>query len=283
MNEDTSPGNDGLTVEFYKFFWDEIKHTFFASIIEGKIKGVLSISQRQAIIKLIEKKDKDKLKIKNWRPISLLNVDLKILSKALAKRIKQVLPSIIGSEQTAYVKNRFIGEGGRLISDILEVTDTLNLNGYMVTIDFEKAFDSLNHEFLMQVLAKVGFPEYYIDWIKILLNDQESCVVNDGTSTAYFKLERGARQGDPISAYLFIIALEVLFVQIKSDPRIKPLEVLNETFLYSAYADDATFFLKDIESVEHLVNVLKDFTNFRISIRTTTNVRSRVLALRKER
>ena len=145
----------------------------------------------------------------------MLNVDLKIVSKALAKRIKDVLPSIIGSEQTAYVKNRFIGEGGRLISDILEVTDTLNLNGYMVTIDFEKAFDSLNHDFIMQVLVKFGFPEYFLDWIKILLCDQESCVVNDGTTTPYFKLERGARQGDPISAYLFIIALEVLFILIK--------------------------------------------------------------------
>ena len=97
MNEDSSPGNDGLTVEFYKFFWNEIKYTYMASLIDGKLKGVMSISQRQALIKLIEKKDKDKLKVKNWRPISLLNVDLKIVSKALAKRIKQVLPSIIGS------------------------------------------------------------------------------------------------------------------------------------------------------------------------------------------
>ena len=262
MNEDTSPGNDGLTVEFYKYFWIDVKFTYIASVIEGKLKGVMSTSQRQAIIKLIEKKDKDKLKVKNWRPISLLNVDLKIVSKALAKRIKEVLPSIISSEQTAYVKNRFIGEGGRLISDILEVSDTLNLNGYMVTIDFEKAFDSLNHKFLVQVLKKVGFPDYFIEWIKIFLNNQESCVVNNGTTTQYFKLQRGARQGDPISAYLFIISLEVLFEMIKNDARIKPLDILNETFLYSAYADDATFFFNDLDSVKCLVNVLKDFYKF---------------------
>ena len=131
----------------------------------------------------------------------------------------------------------------------------------MVTIDFEKAFDSLNHEFLMQVLTKVRFPDYFIEWIKIILKDQESCVVNDGTTTPYFKLQRGARKGDPISAYLFIIALEVLFELIKKDARIKPLDILNHTFLYSAYADDATF---DLESVECLVNTLKVFINFLI-------------------
>ena len=127
----------------------------------------------------------------------------------------------------------------------------------MVTIDFEKAFDSLNHEFLMQVLIKVGFPDYFIDWIKVLSKDQETCVVNDGTATTYLKLQRGAHQGDPISAYLFIIALEVLFVLIKKNARIKPMEILNETFLYSAYADDATFFLNGIESVECLVDTFK--------------------------
>ena len=132
----------------------------------------------------------------------------------------------------------------------------------MVTIDFEKAFDSLNHAFLIAVLIKVGFPEYLIEWIKTFLNKQESCVVNNGTSTPYFSLQRGARQGDPISAYLFIISLEVLFVMIKNNSSIKPLTILNETFLYSAYADDATFFLNDLKSVECLINVLKVFYKY---------------------
>ena len=85
----------------------------------------------QAIIKLIEKKDRDKRYIKNWRPISLLNVDIKILSKALAKRLKEVLPCLISAQQTAYVQNRNIGESGRLISDIIEIANTRQMEGFL--------------------------------------------------------------------------------------------------------------------------------------------------------
>jgi hypothetical protein len=101
-----------------------------------------------------------------------------------------------------------------------------------------------------------------LSWIQILLKNQESCVINGGTTTSYFKLERGARQGDPIAAYLFIIALEVLFIMIKSNARIKPLEMCSSTFLYSAYADDATFFLKDADSVKALFETMKVFSSF---------------------
>ena len=92
--------------------------------------GELSISQRQAIIKLIEKKDRDKRYIKNWRPISLLNVDTKIISKALSERLKNVLSSLISIQQTAYIKNRFIGEGRRLISDIVNICHRNNIRGF---------------------------------------------------------------------------------------------------------------------------------------------------------
>ena len=87
------------------------------------------------------KKDRDKALLKNWRPISLLNVDLKIISRAFASRLKIVLTSIIISEQTAYIKKWFIGESGRLISDILSVTNDLKIKLYLVTTDIEKASD----------------------------------------------------------------------------------------------------------------------------------------------
>ena len=93
-----------------------------------------------------------------------------------------------------------------------------------MTIDFEKAFDSMNHAFLVAALKKYSFGDNFIDWIKILLNNQESCVINGGNTTKYFKLERGARQGDPISAYLFILALEIFFIMIKTKQKYTWLE-----------------------------------------------------------
>ena len=167
MLDNKSPGNDGLTKEFYETFWSDIKITFFENILFSFDIGELSISQRQSIIKLIEKKYRDKRLIENWRPISLLNVDAKIKPKLLAKRLKNVLSPLISYNQTAYVNGRFVSEGGRLISDILEISDMLSLKGLLLTVDIQKAFDSVNHQFLILVLKKFGFGNTFISGYKL--------------------------------------------------------------------------------------------------------------------
>ena len=143
------------------------------------------------------------------------------MSKALATRLKETLPDLISCQQTAYVKNRFIGEGGRLISDILEISNVFNLRGYIVTVDIEKAFDSLSHSFLLACLKKFGFGHDFIRWVKILLESQKSYIIKAGTTTSYFNLEKCARQGGPVSAYLFILCLEVLFLLVKANHNIQ--------------------------------------------------------------
>ena len=135
----------------------------------------------------------------------------------MADRIKKYLPFLISTNQTAYVEGRFISEGGRLFSDILQVTDFLNLRGLVVTVDIQKAFDSVNHLFLITALKKFGFGETFIKWIQILLRNQESCIINGGTTTKYVKLQKGTSQGDPISAYLFNLVLEIAFIFIKEN------------------------------------------------------------------
>ena len=136
---------------------------------------------------------------------------MKIISKVLSTWIKNVLPFLIFSNLTAYVKNRFKSESGRVISDILEIANTLALESFLVTVDIEKAFDSVNHCFLLQVVRKFEFGIDFVNWNKTILKNQEFCIINGGKTTKYFELERVARQGDLISAYIFVPVLEIFF------------------------------------------------------------------------
>ena len=133
---------------------------------------------------------------------------------------------------------------------------------FLVTMDVEEAFDSLDHKFLISVLKKFGFGQNFISWIEIIFKNQESCVINRATAAKYFKLNRGARQGDPISAYLCILAFEIPFAIIKENPHIEGLNIFDHCYLYSAYADDATFFLKDVNSIKDFISRLNSFHIF---------------------
>ena len=257
-----SPGNDGLGSEFYIVFWENISEQLFESFNDGLRNGILSPSQRQAVIKLLEKKGKDKRYISNWRPISLINFDTKILAKCLAKRMKEVLPKIIKNDQTAYVANRFLGESVRLISDVLNIAKTLNIDGYLMTVDIQKAFDSVDHNFMYACLKRFGFDESFIRWIRVLYEKQESCVLNGGHSTGYFPLQRGVRQGDPISAYLFIIVIEVFFNMVRNNPKVEGLNILGFEYLLTSYADDTTFFIKDEKSAIEIFNTFDIFSKY---------------------
>ena len=110
---------------------------------------VLAHSNGKGIIRLIEKKDRGKRYIKNWQPVSLLNVNTGIILRALSERLKNVFSSLISTQQTAYIKNRLIGKTGRLISDIVSVCDRNNNGGHLVTIYIGKTFDSLDHNFIL--------------------------------------------------------------------------------------------------------------------------------------
>ena len=117
-----------------------------------------------------------------------MNVDTQIASKALTHRMKKVIPNIINYDQTAYVKDRFIGESIRSIDYLLYHTEQENLDGILFAADMEKAFDSLEHNFIYATLKKFGFGEDFIQWIRTLLCNASSCVMNNGFSTGYFNL-----------------------------------------------------------------------------------------------
>ena len=151
MNNNKRPGNDGLSQEFYICFFEKLADPLIQALNQSLVDGEMSISQRQAVITSIEKKGKDKRYIQNWRPISLIIVDVKVASKCLASRLNKVNHTLVDSHQTAYVPGRNIGESVRLVEDLLEYAKKEDLTG-MFSSDFEKAFDSIDHCFMFACL-----------------------------------------------------------------------------------------------------------------------------------
>jgi len=185
---------------------------------ESFAKGEMSPSQRQAVITLLEKKDKKRCDLKNWWPISLVNVDAKIASKVIAERMKRLLPDLINNNQSGYIPGRSIGENIRSILDIMDYTKATNLPGVLLFIDFEKAFDSLEWDFVNKCLQLFNFGPDFIKWVNIIYKDIQSCVINNGLCSNYFTIERGVRQGDPLSPYLFVTAVEISFGHCRQKP-----------------------------------------------------------------
>ena len=260
MNADKTPGTDGLPAEFYKVFWDDISTHLLSSLNFAYESGCLSITQRRGIIKLIPKKSIEPFYIKNWRPITLLNTDYKIAAKAIANRIKTVLPKLINNDQTGFMKGRFIGENIRLIDGIIQYATQHNVPGLLLFIDFEKAFDSLEWPFIFDTLRFFGFGPSLINWVRTFYCNIESCVLNNGWSSNFFQPQRGVRQGCPLSPYLFILAAEVLAKTVRNNKSIRGFSLGNDEVKISQYADDTTLILDGSEkSLTSAIQILDDF------------------------
>ena len=256
-----SPGNDGIPVEFYKSCWDLISDSFLECVNEAFKYGEMSSSQKQAVITLIEKQGKDRTFIENWRPISLINVGAKIMSKTIAIRVKNVLPYIIHQNQTGYVKDRYIGETVRSIFDVMAFTDTENVPDLLIFIDFKKAFDTLQWSYLLRCLNAFNFGSDFINWVKTFYQNIQSCTINNGLASDYFTLERGVRQGDPLSPSLFLLAIETLAVSIRKNPEIEGIKIGKYETKLLQYADDTTAVLSNLNSAKTLFQQLEVFKN----------------------
>ena len=260
MKVGKSPGNDGLTVEFYRTFWKELRDPLTEALRESLRLGELSPSQKQSVIRLIPKKGKDLALLKNWRPISLMNVDVKILSKALNLRIEKFLGKLTSNEQAAFVKGRLLQDNTNMIAQAIEYSCKHKRQAQLFSIDFQKAFDSLEHSYLWEVMKSMNFGEGFIAMIKSLYYRAESTVMNGGVTVGYFPLQRAARQGDPISPTLFVLALEPLLSVLRE--QIKGIPTPKGKFKVSAYADDVTVGLGDLDEVEEVIKILTKFGKF---------------------
>ena len=260
MPNSKSPGSDGFTSEFFKFFWKDIKVFLVRSINCGYDKGLLSTTQRQAIIQCIPKEDKSRLYLDNWRPISLLNIDYKIASGVIAQRIKTHLPKLISTTQKGYMSGRYIGECTRQLLDIINNANEEKKTGLVLSLDFQKAFDSVDWKYIEKVLKYFNFGPSICNWIKTFYNNISSAVTNYGYISEFFRVFRGVRQGDPLSPYLFILCVEILSAGIKNDQEIKGLVLCETENIISQYADDGQIYLEDDEnSLKKLLRTLEIF------------------------
>ena len=181
-----SPGSDGISVELYKYFWKEINSYLMASYNYSFENNLLSIDQCRALLVLIPKGEKDIRLLKNWRPISLLNVDYKILAKVLATRLQKVISQLVSPDQTGYIKGRYIGDNVRTMLDILELTNHQADPGIMVIIDFEKAFDTISWSFLYKTLDYFNFGPVFKKYIQLLYTSPECSVTNNCHQSEFF-------------------------------------------------------------------------------------------------
>ena len=259
MKNGKTPGLDGISADFYKFFWIDISDIVLDSINYAFIKNEMSTDQRMGLISLSPKKKKIKTALKNWRPITLLSVDYKLLAKALALRLKKILPEYIDESQFGYIKDRYIGENIRCVIDLNTFCEKEKINAYAIQIDFEKAFDSVNWDFMLFSLEKMNFDTEFIKWVKILYKNTTSCVANNGHKTESFNLRRGVHQGCPLSALLFIILVQVLQFMLYKNKNISGITVGDKEIKILQMADDTTIFTTNLEDIPKILKVLKNF------------------------
>ena len=186
MESNKSPGSDGLPAEFYKVFWNDVHYYLLNALNWAYATGLLAVTQRKGLITLLPKKNKPANFLKNWRPITLLNCDYKIATKSIASRMRKVIPRIINHDQTGFLKNRFIGENIRLLDSIINYTDTEQIPGLLLFVDFEKAF-------IEKTLKCYNFGPSLIAWIRLFYTDIISCIQNNGWTSEFFTLGRGVR------------------------------------------------------------------------------------------
>jgi hypothetical protein len=266
LKKDKTPGSNGLPKEFYSFFWEHLKDFYDKVVSEIYTDEELTESQKKGIIKISYKK-KGRQFLKNYRPITLLNTDLKLITKTLALRLATVLNNIIHETQKC-VPGRKITENIHLIQDLIDAILEDNLEAALILLDQEKAFDRISHKFLIKTLRKFGFGENFIKWIKIIYKDVSSTVKVNGFLTEKISIKRGLRQGCPLSALLYVLCSEVLSINIRKNEDIKGIFYENQEHKESSFADDMNIVVTTDNSIYKLFELLNKYelaTNSKIN------------------
>jgi exonuclease III len=260
MRNNRSPGLDGITVEFYVKFWPIVGPILVRVYNESLDNRELIESQRKAGIKLIFKKGEQD-DIANYRPVSLTNVDYKLLAVVLATRIQKVIGKLVDHDQTAYIKGRYCGTNIRLVHDVIDHYKQHNKIGILLSIDFRKAFDTIEWSFLFKCLQFFNFGPIFIQWVETIYKFPCAQIKNNGYLSDTITLSRGVRQGCPVSALLFDLCAEILAIKIRNDSTLRGFDFGNEVRKVKVcqYADDIILFLNNTDEMEHSFKLVEKF------------------------
>ena len=237
LQKHKTPGPDGFPAEFYQQYWhlfDDLYLEFVNAVKDSAFPKEMNTS----ITTLFYKEKGEIYLLKNYRPIALMNVDVKIITKLLSIRLNCVLPTIIHESQTA-VMGRQIGNSVHLVRDIIDYANKNDEGAALLFLDQEKAFDRVSHTFLFDAMKTYGFGDYFIHWIQLLYSNAFTRISLNGFLTEAIPLKCGVRQGCPLSALLYVLIIEILALQLRSNPNIVGFEIQGEKIISSHYADDA--------------------------------------------
>uniref|UniRef100_A0A8C5LZP1 Reverse transcriptase domain-containing protein n=1 Tax=Leptobrachium leishanense TaxID=445787 RepID=A0A8C5LZP1_9ANUR len=254
------PGPDGFPAEYYQTFTDELlPHlaSLFSRLKEGELFHPHTLS---ATISVIRKPGKDESDVRNYRPISLLNTDLKILSKILANRLAPLLPSLIHSDQVGFIPGREARDATTRALGVIGLAKASGTGLLLLSTDAEKAFDRVRWGFLFSVLWRVGVGDSFLRWTEALYCNPTARVRANGALSHSFDIRNGTRQGCPLSPLLFAISLEPLLESIRLNAGITGIQGHSSEHKVAAYADDLMFFVTNpVSSLPTLTRTLDDY------------------------
>ena len=272
-----TPGYDGLTVELYKKFSTILSNPLHRAIIETYQTGRLFKSARMGILNLIPKPNKDSCILKNVRPITLLNVDYKLIEKVLAQKMMPAIHEIISQDQRGFIPGRSISINIRKLLDIIENLTQNQKEGLVLSCDFEKCFDKVAYTALLGSLKYFDFATTLIRWTEIIYSNFQVKVQNNGFLSDPIDINQGLHQEGPASSCYFFILAEILSINLKSKEQIKGIPVEDIINILNQFTDDLDVFSENCEeSVKTIVQELQYFytkSGFKVSYDKTTMYR----------
>lgn len=239
-----APGRDGLPAEFYKRFGDLLMEPLLDLGTDLYSNGAMPKSWAVTRIIVIPKKDRDPARVGSYRPISLINHDMKIFTSIMARRLNSFIASYVHIDQSGFIPSRQISDNIRKTLNVIHHCVLHRIPSLIVALDAEKAFDKLEISYLQSLLQRMNFGPHFLRAIRTLYAHPLTQLSVNRFRSDDFCLTRGTRQGCPLSPILFAISLESLAAAIRSDPHILGIDINSHTYKLNLFADELLFFLK---------------------------------------